>query len=282
MNEQPEEGRLRESWSESVQYWLRRWEFMFRPPVSLTVLMALVVGFDFFFIDGSFGRTPSSMFYVSCCMTLAVLMAILASVAGGWRLYFVAVLVLLLDGGALAGSLSVNKMRAELIFLPLMIAAPILITLQCIKIFKGTFTSGPSAQQHFEEGLQFKIKHLLVATAVLAILIAILKAVAPYISFRGVEAYLTLSLVAGLLSVNALVSVWAVLGKALRMRLFVSVLVAVVLLAVCLAIMNYFYFQLRSFDLWFWSGFTALSWLVSTIQLYLFRRAGVRFVRRVR
>ena len=189
MNEQPEEGRLRESWSESVQYWLRRWEFMFRPPVSLTVLMALVVGFDFFFVDGSFGRTPNSMFYVSCCMTLAVLMAILASVVGGWRLYFVAVLVLLLDGGALAGSLSVNKMRAELIFLPLMIAAPILITLQCIKIFKGTFTSGPSAQQHFEEGLQFKIKHLLVATAVLAILIAILKAVAPYISFRGCLLY---------------------------------------------------------------------------------------------
>ena len=274
MNEQPEEGRGRESWAEAGEYW----KSILTPPVTLTLMMAAVVGFGLFVFDPS--RIPS-MFefsYIACCLALAVLAAVLAAVVGGLRVYLVAVFLLLFDGWVFAMSTGGSRLRIEIFLLPLMIAAPIVITLQYIKIFKGTFSHGHLDHQQFDEGLQFKIKHLFIITAAIAILIAILKALAPNFSFNGSE-ITTLLLVVGLLSVNALVSVWAVLGNVVSVRLVLSALTAVLLVLVCLSMQHYFVRPVAFFDMVFWLSFTALSWVASTLQLYLFRREGYRFVR---
>ena len=242
--------------------------------VIIAVVIVLLICFPFF---SQSGPDLISTIYLGCALALGVLLAIFASVKQRWWLYVSTVVILIANGAFLAGL--TRSPELLVVLLPLGIAIPVVATLEVVKLKWGRFSRAVDLNKSFSEGLQFKISHLLIMTTVVAILIAILQSIAP--AFRGGPSsmYYILSMIVVLLSTIALVNVWAVLGQKIKWRIWLSLLVAALVLAAALFGLSYLN-RIRDRDFMLWGGMTVITWSTSLLQLFLFRREGYRFVRR--
>lgn len=215
----------------------------------------------------------TAWFYLACSLSLAALLSIFAAVKRGWKIYITAFFFLCLDGFNLA--LMGSQVDAIIILLPLLIATPILITLESVGLFWGTFTNSELVSRPFSGGFQFRISHLFIITSVIAVMILIVKGLLP--SFSGeLRTYVSSAIIVAVLSVNTLINVWAILGETTRMRLLAFLIAASMILAVSWLVSLRRY--LGNGEVVFWICFTGLSWAPSTLLLYLLRQEGYRFV----
>jgi len=242
------------------------------PPFLLTAIVAAcgVITLSALLFNDS-GNIFLIIVFFSSWFSLAVLLPILAVLTHGFKTYVAAFFVLLLDGIVLPGAL-----------IPLFVAIPILITLVCVTFFYGTFTKSELRNQSLVEGLQFQIKHIFIATAVIASAVAMLQTFASSGGRVSIFPPMEILIVIVLLNINALVSVWAILGEQVGRRLGVSLFSACALLAVGLFFLNY-WVPFSGKNAFIFPATVAteimLVWTTSTLQLYLFRRQGYRFVR---
>ena len=183
---------------------------------------------------------------------------------------------MLVDGFGLAVS---QAGVGILIVLPLFIATPVIVTLEIIKLKWGRFTKEVNCDVPFREGLQFKISHLLILTTIVAIAIPILQTASSYLRTIAPEGvFPILGTIIFMLSITALANVWAVLGRSIGARIFVSFLVAALACAVAIYFLSFFE-QIEPDIPLVWGGMTAITWSTSLLLLYQFRREGYRFVR---
>jgi len=223
--------------------------------------------------------SPVTFFYVACSLSLPVLVAIHAAVNGGWRVYVWPFGFLLIDGIAL-GTILASADNALLVAgMPFFIAIPIVVTLEVLKRTLGDFTKGALSETVFVEGLQFKISHLFIVTAVFAVGIAILQMLAPYLPDSSTHVYFGLAIIVVLLSSNALISVWALLGRKVGFRVVISLLTAIFISSASIYWVNYVERFSSIEEFIFWCCLSCLAWTSSMLQLSLLRRQGYRFVR---
>ena len=159
------------------------------------------------------------------------------------------------------------------LLLPAMIAVPVTLAIGGIKLGYGSFEPTQDSTENFTEGLQFQISHLLIATAVLAVMCGVFKALLPYLSFPA--STFNLMVIALVLAVNTLASVWALMGRAIDWK--VAVAIVIVCVMTCVGVLVMPNFQRR---IGVWLAITVIPWLASVTLLSLLRREGYRFVRR--
>ena len=161
------------------------------------------------------------------------------------------------------------------LLLPAMIAVPVSLAIGGIKLGYGNFEQLQDSDQTFQEGLQFQISHLLIATAVFAIMCGVVKALLPHLSSSNVE--INLLVIATVLAVNTLVSVWALMGRSIGWKIAVAIVIVCVVTLVGLLIAPTFQRKIGV-----WLGITVIPWLATVTLLALLRQEGFRFVRRPR
>lgn len=150
----------------------------------------------------------------------------------------------------------------------------IFVTLEVIKLSFGRFEKPTMAE--VPDGLQFRISHLMIATAAVALLISLIKALMPFAqSTRGYSS--TIAVIAICFVCNLVVitlsSTWALMGRRVGFRLFIGAAVSM------LVATSNFFIAPDSTALWLWSFMLAICWGTVTLQLWLLRLSGLRFVR---
>lgn len=216
--------------------------------------------------------------FISANLSLAAIVPIWCAAVRRWLFLFVVlgVLVLVIDGVVLAGL--VGRGASAIVFLlPSLIAGTVAIPLVLISCLFGRFET-PAAvsaeDQEFQEGLRFRISHLMIASAGVAVLCGIGKAVAPYVDFSGARVWPIILCIVSVISFNALISVWALMGTRVGWRIGISSILFVLTSAGGL------YCLWRREHDWMFLLLFGLSWLATTILLVLLRRSGLRFIKK--
>ena len=171
---------------------------------------------------------------IGLCLGLPSMLAGWSAIrSGAWR-YVVTVLLALLNGIILTCMIS-REIDLLLVLLPLASAVPTIVTLWLIKRFYGRFAPLESETEHFPEGLRFNLSHLFIVTTLLAVLLAIGKAL-EFDIFDFVphpDEFVVLSCLVVLFSFNTLLHVWALMGHSAVLRVFAVVPIALVSLMTC-------------------------------------------------
>ncbi len=249
---------------------------LFGPPEWL-MTAAFVVGL---LMTPAVERRPTIVGGISIglCLGLPSMLAGWSSVRSGvWR-YVLTVVVSLLDGCILAWS--TNSGADSLVtLLPLASALPTLLTLFLIKRFFGRFAPLETQAEHFLEGLRFNLSHLFIVTTVLAVLLAIGKAVGLWAALQmsHPSQFFFLTALVVLFSFNTLIFVWALMGRSAFLRACIAILVAFA------SIMVWAWFcNLGSPDQLAWYIFTSIPLVTTFLLLVVFRHQGWRFWKTVR
>ena len=161
-----------------------------------------------------------------------------------------------------------------LFFLPIQIGGTVAIPLLGISWFWGRFDR-PSVDEEtvqFQEGLRFGIHHLFIASAVVAVICGIGKAVAPYFVFySGATVILFVTII---ISSNTLMSTWALMGRSIGLRVGIALLLA------ALGCVGGCWLLGLHTELLIYLFLFGLCWAATTVQLYLLRRSGLRFIKK--
>ena len=240
-----------------------------------TIILAVIGLVTFFMAENS--PTMPGIIFIGCMLSLPVLLANWCVVIRGWWIYPVAMIGSLLAGLLLMIVTSPRSLEPMLLLMPMAITVPVVLTLELVKRLLGEFTRDASRRTDSWEGLQFQISHMFIATTVVAILVAVGQALTPYAKASNDQKVVTLSLIIVTLSINAIVNVWATMGRTVVWRVLVSAVTAVVVSALGFWLAGRFSGLHRIGML---ATFMGLSWLSSLIHLLLLRCDGYRFVRR--
>ena len=160
------------------------------------------------------------------------------------------------------------------ILLPLATALPTLLTLLLVKRVFGRFAPLASDAEFFVEGLQFNLSHLSIVTTSLAVLLAIGKVVWPLLEYNFLPKLLLIvgSLVA-LISFNALLHVWALMGQQAILRTCIAIPLGVVTLVICSWVCR----RNGASGAFLWYLLAGLPLLLSFLLMKVFRYSGWRF-----
>ena len=240
-----------------------------------TIILAVVGLVTFFLAENS--PTLPGIIFIGCMLSLPVVLANWCVVIRGWWIYPAVMIGSLLAGLLLMIVTSPRSFEPMLLLMPLAITVPVVLTLEVVKWSLGEFTPDISRRTDSWEGLQFQISHMFIATTVVAILVAVGQALTPYVTASGEQKVVTISMIVVTLSINAIVNVWATMGRTAVWRVLVSAVTAAAVSALGFWLAGRFTGLHRIGML---ATFMVLSWLSSVIHLLLLRRDGYRFVRR--
>lgn len=240
--------------------------------LAVVVLQAVTAPF----VSGS-GPSLIAFAFISANLSLAAIVPIWCAAVRRWFFLFVVlgVLVLVIDGAVL--TVLVGGASAIVFLLPSLIAGTVAIPLVLISCLVGRFETRATVSaedQEFQEGLRFRISHLMLASAIVAVLCGIGKAVAPYVDFSGAQVWPIILCIVSVISFNALISVWALMGTRLGWRIGISAILFVLTSAGGL------YCLWRREQDWMFLLLFGVSWLATTVLLVLLRRSGLRFIKK--
>ena len=218
-----------------------------------------------------FGPNP---FYLAFNLSLAAVVPIWCVVIRRWGFAFLGTAVVIANAALLARVARVWE--PLLILLPIFIGAAVAIPLVAISCYRGRFGK-PGDEvgevQQFRVGLKFNIYHLFVASAVVAVICGIGKALFPYLPLEIREPIHLYAIIMIVISFNTLVSTWAIMGPSHGLGMGISpLLVALASAGGSLAFphggapMIFFLF--------------GLCWAATTTHLALLRRSGLRFIKK--
>ena len=163
--------------------------------------------------------------------------------------------------------------------LPLGVALPIALILQIIKFRMGSFSTVGSSQLSFQEGLQFQISHLFIATTVVAVLFGAGRLLMPWLEewlFNyNFDAIVNLLIIASVPAICTLISVWALMGNKLAWRVAIALLVCPGVMVAGMVLI-----PAAPPELFIWICIHGIPWLAVGVMLYLLRLEGFRFVRK--
>lgn len=237
--------------------------------IWFTVAVALLILAFLQFVERGAPDFPS-IGLVACVLSLASMVAVWCPLISGWKIYVTGLVVIGLDGLSLA-VLSGPDLVATV--LPLGVAVPCCLTIELIKFLFGKFSMLPPGDQDFKEGLQFKLSHLFIATAFVAVLCSIGQALAQFISFERMSNHVmtTLFTIAIVLAINTLLCVWAILGKTVLWRIAITIP-----LVIGLALLGDYLLEAEGL----WTLIFLICSTATLILLTLLRLEGYRFVRK--
>lgn len=160
---------------------------------------------------------------------------------------------------------------------PFAIAIPVVVSLEGIKVF-GQYKRMDTIElkRSHADGLQFGMKHLFVAMTVSAVIFGFrdyLFSAANSLSSSDVPMVLFCIVMVGM----AILSVWAMLGSAMPIRLLIATLLSgglVVLFVNAGDRIN------SSSEKVIFAGTFSANWIAMTLLLFMLRRVGYRFVKR--
>ena len=148
----------------------------------------------------------------------------------------------------------------------------IFVTMEFSKMAAGRFLI-PDAGATVVDALQFKISHLMIATAAVAVFISLAKWLYGFARFVGYpELIFLVTLFATVLAVITLTNLWAFMGDGIKNKIVVATLIS--FFAAGGTFLVSAIFQLT------WLALFLIAWLAILAQLWVLRREGVRFVRR--
>lgn len=218
--------------------------------------------------------TTWNPFYLAVNLSLAAVVPIWCVVIRRWGFVFLGTAVVAADAVLLA---RVARVWEPLLFLlPIFIGAAVAIPLVAISCYRGRFGE-PGDEvgevQQFRVGLKFNIYHLFVASAVVAVICGIGKALFPYLPLEIREPIHLYAIIMIVISFNTLVSTWAIMGPSHGLGRGISpLLVALASAGGSLAFPH-------GGAPWIFLMF-GLCWAATTTHLALLRRSGLRFIKK--
>lgn len=243
------------------------------PAVWFTGVVAVIGAVFLPIVASRLPRGPDfpSICLVCCTLSLGSMIAVWCSLLGGWKAYLLGVVALVVDGLAVIPIGGPDWMPA---LLPLAVAVPCCLTIELIKFLLGRFSKMQNGDEDFQEGLQFKISHLLIATTVIAVVCSIGRALSGFMSFGQPGILWILSTISVVLALNTLLCVWALLGRSMAWRLLVMIPVAIGLIVLGPFVME------RPAGLNVWNLIFAVCFVATATLIGLLRLEGYRFVRK--
>lgn len=226
------------------------------------------------------GSAPSPMslvllviyFFFAANLSLAAIVPIWWVVIRRWEFVVLGIAVLAANGVLLA---IIAGSDLTLFLLPTFICGAVGVPLSGISWFWGRFdkpnVDGETVQ--FQEGLKFGIHHLFIASAVVAVICGIGKALAPYFVVRPASSTYILAVITTIISFNTLMSTWALMGRSVGLRVVIALL-----LAVLSCVGGSLAFPPGGAP-WIFLMF-GLCWAATTVHLALLRRSGLRFIKK--
>lgn len=212
-----------------------------------------------------------AFFTIAICLAATVSCA--AALANSVRICFFLFLTLLGIGVAIRIKIPVPELIFS--FIPLAIGVPVVTTLEVIKRFYGSFKQVASLDEH-SEGLQFGIKHLIIATTIVAASFGVGELVWPYLKQNHVLwMAITFTVCPG---ASALLGVWTVLGRMSVYRAVVSLIFCASLITGCSVVLGAF----DSYDASYiavWIFVLSIASVGIWLFLFLVRLDGYRFVK---
>ena len=246
-----------------------RWLRIFVVPLVAAVTVALLFPIA--------NDTPlATTIYAALSLALAAMSGLLLGTANHWARFIVAPFVILLTGlslGFMTGSRTFDWLGA---LIPALITIVIFATLEISKLIAGRFHV-PDADAEFEEAFQFRIAHLMIVTAAIAVFISVVKWSISFVDTDPVvgspNTAMILAIFVGTHVVITLSNLWALMGTRVSYRLAIATAVSFVsMITVSLAP--------NGSMVWMWLTVFVVSWLAIVIQLSILRFEGIRFVRR--
>lgn len=248
----------------------------FLRPWLLVAVLALVASCTYPFTGGA-GRDFSVAIFVSSMLSMASLLGMQLGIANKWWRFLIAPFAIVVPAAIIGASTgpTIEWVEATISGSTTVI---VFLTLEITKLFFGHFRIA-GKDELMDDGLQFGIAQLMIATAAVAVFISLVKFLLGFVgaSNSGFSntylIYLAATFVSSLV-VFTLANVWAMMGSVVRNRLFVSIAAALV------AIAPLFFLASDISDLVLWASILGICWVTIALQLLLLRRSGLRFVRR--
>lgn len=221
-------------------------------------------------------RDPNNFFglaFIFFSLSLSSITGVWCAIARPWWRYLIGILATGLLGFAIMKSGSSNDELMVFLVAPL-IVIPIVITLEAIKLLFGFFTRSHDVTGPSNDGLQFGISHLMILTAVVAVLISAAQWLAPVFQpIRSNGPVVAIVTIATVIAFNTLTSVWALMGFHIRYRIWIAIVLAII------AIFLGTSFSPGGFRS-LWALMFGVVWTITVLLLAFLRRDGCRFVRK--
>jgi len=246
--------------------WKNAWSAPWLFTYALVILQLLAL-----LTTRGFGLNP---LYLAVNLSLAAVVPIWCVVIRRWGFVFLGTAVVAANAVLLAIVAPVGG--PTLFLMPIFIGAAVAIPLVTISCYWGRFGK-PGDEvgdvQQFQVGLKFGIRHLFIASAVVAVICGIGKALFPYLPLViGALGHLS-AIIMIVISFNTLVSTWALMGPSHGSGMGIFPLLA------ALASAGGSWFFRHGEGPWIFLMF-GLCWAATTVHLALLRRSGLRFIKK--
>ena len=204
----------------------RPWRRVWSAPWLFTFALVIVQLLTFSFV---FNPMPSLGVYVfvGAGLSLAAVVPVWCVAIWHWASLLLGLVVLFFEG--ITFGYWVPGPPLEMFLMPVLVGGTVAIPLLGICLFWGRFDKpmGGVDTVQFQEGLRFGIRHLFIASAVVAAICGIGKALASYFVLTlGSQTYF-LAFIIVVISFNTLMSTWALMGRSVSLRIVISFLLAV-------------------------------------------------------
>ncbi len=221
------------------------------------------------------GKHIPVLFFVAFMLSSACVTGIWLGITYRWWRLLVAPFIITLTAFALGYSMgsSFDWTGASISAITSII---IWITLEITKLIFGRFEV-PDSRETMTDGLQFGISHLMITTAGVALFISGVQFLSGFTESSARTMSPNIFMIAttfiAVLVIITLAGTWALLGNAIKKKLFIASLASIVA-AIAAP------FLLRGPSSVLWIGLFFICWIAITLQLWLLRLEGLRFVRK--
>ena len=248
------------------------------PAWQLTLLVTVGCLVSRLFYEGT--PNVAGVVFIGLCFALNTFAACWFCVARHWVRYPLFIAAATAVGVLFALSESSSKwFDWHLFVLPFAVALPVMITIETVKFYSGTFQKlATGSTREFSEGIQFNIRHLIALTTTVAIGCGIWNACRESIQEQlskpgNKDLWMIILTIALTISTYTLFSIWAFLGHMRFYRPLVTAGVGAVAIYLGSSIAPS---GVRSF----WITMFLICWIALTLLLLLLRFEGYRFVKR--
>lgn len=224
------------------------------------------------------GQDLSNLTFICAFLSLACVTGIWLGMANRWWRFLVAPFAITLTAFALGYS-GGNRFDWTGASITAITSVVIWFTLEITKLISGRFEI-PDSRENMSDGLQFGISQLMIATAVIALFISGVKLLIRLVDTNYGSAPPSIYWIAGMfvsiLVLFTLTGMWALLGRTIGYKLVVAAFVSIVA-----AVAAPWVIMVGTLDDLLWAGqLFGVCWIAITLQLWLIRIEGMRFVRK--